>query len=76
MVIPYRTTKFKSANILAIAILGSTAKFNFHQYKKLHYTHSIIILFYLVDLIGFVLALVDVKELSVRSEGSRLGETS
>ena len=25
MVIPYRTTKFKSANILAIAILGSTA---------------------------------------------------
>ena len=27
MAIPYGTTKFKSANILAIAILGSTAKF-------------------------------------------------
>ena len=26
MAIPYRTTKFKYANILAIAILGSTAK--------------------------------------------------
>ena len=28
MAIPYRTAKFKFANILAIAILGSTAKFN------------------------------------------------
>ena len=28
MAIWYRTAKFKSANILAIAILGSTAKFN------------------------------------------------
>ena len=28
MAIPYRTAKFKSVNILAIAILGSTAKFN------------------------------------------------
>ena len=33
MAIPYRTTKFKSANILAIAILGSTAKFNSRQYS-------------------------------------------
>ena len=32
MAIPYRTAKFKSANILAIAILGSTAKFNARQY--------------------------------------------
>ena len=29
MAIPYRTAKFKSANIFAIAILDSTAKFNF-----------------------------------------------
>ena len=32
MAIPYQTTKFKSANILVIVILGSTAKFNSHQY--------------------------------------------
>ena len=32
MAIPYGITKFKSANILAIVILGSTAKFNSHQY--------------------------------------------
>ena len=36
MAIPYRTTKFKSANILAIAILGSTAKFNARQYFRLY----------------------------------------
>ena len=36
MAIPYRTTKFKSANILAIAILGSTAKFNSRQYFRLY----------------------------------------
>ena len=34
--IPYRTAKFKSANILAIAILGSTAKFNARQYFRLY----------------------------------------
>ena len=32
MAIPYQTAKFKSTNILAIAILGSTAKFNSRQY--------------------------------------------
>ena len=31
MVIPYRTTKFKSANIFAMAIWGPTAKFNSRQ---------------------------------------------
>jgi hypothetical protein len=36
MAIPYRTAKFKSANILAMAILGSTAKFNPHQYFRLY----------------------------------------
>ena len=36
MVIPYRTAKFKSANILALAILGSTAKFNSRQYFRLY----------------------------------------
>ena len=36
MAIPYRTTKFKSPNILATAILGSTAKFNSHQYFRLY----------------------------------------
>ena len=36
MAILYRTAKFKSANILAIAILGSTAKFNSRQYFQLH----------------------------------------
>ena len=36
--IPYLTTKFKSANILSIAILGSTAKFNSCQYFRLYGT--------------------------------------
>ena len=36
MAIRYRTTKFKSSNILAIAILGSTAKFNSRQYFQLY----------------------------------------
>ena len=36
MAIPYRTAKFKSANILSIAILGSTAKFNARQYFWLY----------------------------------------
>ena len=36
MAIPYRTTKFKSANILGIAILGSTAKLNSRQYFWLY----------------------------------------
>ena len=34
MAIPYRTTKFKYANILAIAILGSTTKFNFRNITR------------------------------------------
>ena len=36
MAIPYRTAKFKSATILAIVILGSTAKFNSRQYFRLY----------------------------------------
>ena len=36
MVIPYQTAKFKSANTVAIAILGSTAKFNSCQYFQLY----------------------------------------
>ena len=36
MAILYRTAKSKSANILAIVILGSTAKFNSHQYFRLY----------------------------------------
>ena len=36
MAILYRTAKFKSANIFAIAILGSTAKFNSRQYFRLY----------------------------------------
>ena len=36
MAMPYRTAKFKSANILLIAIWGSTAKFNAHQYFWLY----------------------------------------
>jgi hypothetical protein len=36
MAIPYRTAKFKSANIIAIEILGSTAKFNARQYFQLY----------------------------------------
>ena len=38
MAIPYQTGKFKSANILAIASLGSTAKFNSRQYFRLYGT--------------------------------------
>ena len=40
MAIPYRTTKFKSANILKIAILGSTTKFNSRQYFRLYGIHG------------------------------------
>ena len=40
MAIPYRTTKFKSANILAMAILGSTTKFNSRQYFQLYGYYS------------------------------------
>ena len=36
MAIPYRTTIFKSANVLAIEILGSTTKFNSRQYFQLY----------------------------------------
>ena len=36
MAILYQTSKFISANILAIAILGSTAKFNSRQYFRLY----------------------------------------
>ena len=36
MAIPYRTAKFKSTNILIIAILGSTANFNSRQYFRLY----------------------------------------
>ena len=36
MATPYQTTKFKSTNILAITILGSTAKFNSRQYFRLY----------------------------------------
>ena len=36
MVIPYQTSKFKSTNIFAIAILGPTAKFNSCQYFQLY----------------------------------------
>ena len=39
MAIPYRTAKFKSANILSIAIWGSTAKFNARQYFRLYGTY-------------------------------------
>ena len=39
MAIPYRTAKFKSANILPIAILGSTSKFNSRQYFWLYSTY-------------------------------------
>ena len=38
MAIPYQTAKFKFANIFAIAILGSTAKFNSRQYFWLYGT--------------------------------------
>ena len=36
MAIPYQTTKFKSAIILAIVILGLTAKFNSCQYFQVY----------------------------------------
>ena len=40
--IPYRTAKFKSANIFAIAIWGPTAKFNSRQYFRLYGTSMVI----------------------------------
>ena len=36
MAIPYRTTKFKSANNFGMAILGPTANFNSRQYFWLY----------------------------------------
>ena len=36
MAIPYRTAKYKSANILEIVILGSTTKSNSRQYFRLY----------------------------------------
>ena len=36
MVIPYRTTKFKCANIFIMAIKDPTAKFNSRQYFQLY----------------------------------------
>ncbi|MCG8623694.1 MAG: hypothetical protein MJE68_17085, partial [Proteobacteria bacterium] len=36
MAIPYQTAKFKSANILLIAIWSSTTKFNARQYFRLY----------------------------------------
>ena len=36
MGISYRTAKFKSTNTFAMAIWGSTAKFNSHQYFRLY----------------------------------------
>ena len=39
MAIPYRTAKFKSANILTIAILGLTAKSNSCHYFWLYGSH-------------------------------------
>ena len=44
MAILYQTAKFKSANILAIAILGSTIKFNSCQYFRLYGIALLIIL--------------------------------
>ena len=40
MAIPYRTAKFQSANILVIAIWGSTTKFNSRQYFRLYGIHA------------------------------------
>ena len=36
MAIPYQTAKFKYANIIAMVILGPTAKFNSRQYFRLY----------------------------------------
>ena len=36
MAIPYQPTKFKSANIFAILILGPTTKFNISGYTVMH----------------------------------------
>ena len=40
MVIPYRTTKFKSANIFTMAILSPTAKLNIFGYTVFHLKYS------------------------------------
>ena len=44
MVIPYQTTKFKSANMFAMAIWDPTAKFNSRQYFRLYGTEDAILL--------------------------------
>ena len=36
MAIPYRTAKYKSANIFVMSIWGLTAKFNFRHYFRLY----------------------------------------
>ena len=40
MVIPYRTTRFKSANTFAMAIWDPTIKFNSRQYFRLYGTQQ------------------------------------
>ena len=48
MVIPYRTTKFNSANIFAQADSRQSAKFNFHQIFRLygiHVEHTVYVLY-------------------------------
>ena len=57
--IPYRTTKFKSASIFAIMILGSTTKFNSCQYFQLYsiymyrVLYNLILEWYTVTLLDF-----------------------
>ena len=51
MVIPYRTTKFKSANIFSMAILGPSAKFNSCQYFRLYGMLNSLLQYYIVYIV-------------------------
>ena len=54
MVIPYRTTKFKSANIFSMAILGPSAKFNSCQYFRLYGMLNSLLEYYFVCIACYV----------------------
>ena len=59
MAIPYRTAKFKSANMLVMAIWDPTAKFNSHQYFWLYSTFVWNLLHWPLEMHGHLYSGVD-----------------
>ena len=70
MAIPYRTAKFKSANIFAMGIWGPTAKFNSCQYSRLYG-----ILFVCMIMLNFLFTAVLLRRCSDSPPTWSLGST-